>query len=373
MKKGIAKILLVTISVLVSIAVLELLSGYLFENLPNRFSNGKRLVEIYVKKPTSIPSSIEPHPYLLYQNTPNFRADGYLQHNSLGYRNKEFVPETFKSSVRILAVGGSTTHMYPYVKNPDDTWVSQLEVMLKEKINPKTVTINAGLPYATTAELLSSYVFRHKYLKPDILIIHTGGNDIAPLLFDNYNPEYTHFRAQGSGRNPRRFEPTLLSVSNFFKVIYAIWLTTNESVYQSQPFSFSLVDRHRALDMVTKNDSEGFRRNLDTLIKVAQDDGVKVVLFGFLQAREEFLSRNREDLKGIEKAFVVALEKHYNIMRDLSNKYNIPFITPDQSLFEDSWFLDNCHLNEQGEKTKAKILFDYFSREKEGYFKEIRR
>jgi len=123
--------------------------------------------------------------------------------------------------------------------------------------------------------------------------------------------------------------------------------------------------------MVKRNDSEGFRRNLDTLIKIAKGDGVKVVLFAFLQAKEEFLSRNRDDFKGIEKAWVVALDKHYQIMKELSEQYEIPFIIPDQSLFEDSWFIDNCHLNEQGEKMKANILFNYFDSSKEVYFVDV--
>ena len=52
--------------------------------------------------------------------------------------------------------------------------------------------VNAGLPYATSAELLAGYMFRHRYLDPDLVIIHErGGNDTSPLMYEDYNPEYT--------------------------------------------------------------------------------------------------------------------------------------------------------------------------------------
>jgi len=366
--KGIAKIGLFVISTLLFLGLLELMAGYAFEHLPAKYSNGKRLVSFFIGETPKTPGAIESHPYLLYQNTSNYYADGILQHNSFRYRGKEFDFKKADSSIRILALGGSTTYSYPYVKNPVDTWVSQLEIMLKEKINVDIETINGGLPNATTAELLSSYIFRHKYLKPDILIIHTGGNDVIPLLFADYNQEYSHYRGSGTGLNPRKFEFEILSASNFLKLFYALWLNSSHSIYQAKPYSLDKIDRESVLAMVKQNNSDGFRRNLDTLIKIAESDNTKVVLFPFLQARQEMLTNRREDLKGLEKALVAGLDKHYTIMKELSEKYDIPFIIPKQSLFKDAWFIDNCHLNELGEKMKANILFEHFSNSKDRYF-----
>ncbi|MFH2136971.1 MAG: SGNH/GDSL hydrolase family protein [Candidatus Omnitrophota bacterium] len=354
--------------ILVSLLLLELVSGYIYAHLPPSLNNGKNLVDIYLGNAPSSPYSIEPHPYLLYQNTRNYYADGFQQNNSQGYRGKEFDQKKSDSSIRILALGGSTTDMYPYIKNPNDTWISQLGDMLREKINPNIETINAGLNYATTAELLASYVFRHQYLNLDILIIHTGGNDIIPLFFENYSPEYTHFRAHGSGIIPRRFERTLLSVSSFIKLIYANWLNSTPTVYQSQPYDLKLIDSKKALERVNQNNCEGFRRNLDTIIKLAKSNGTKVVLFGFLSAKEDFLLQNNEVLKGLAKPGALALKKNYQIMKELSELHEIPFIIPEPSLFDDSWFSDHCHLNEQGEKMKATILFNFFNNSKEFYF-----
>ncbi len=359
MKISNSKLLL--ISILISIFLLEIASLVIFEFLPEHFNNGKRIVEIYLGNEPEIQSKIEPHPYLLYQTTKNFSGKGFLQHNSLRYRNEEFEIEKDTSVTRILALGGSTTYMFPYVPNPKDTWVGQLESHLNSQVEGKFQVINAGLSYATTAELLASYIFRHQFLKPDILIIHTGGNDITPLFYENYNSEYTHFRASGSGLKPRKLEKYILSFSATIRLFYTIWLNTQETVYQSQPYTLDKIDREKALERVKQNESLGFRRNLETLVKMAQNDGVKVLLFGFLQAREENLATKKPVLKGLEKAYSIGLQKHYKIMEEISQSYEVPFIIPEQELFEDSWFLDNCHLNEEGEKVKAKILFDFFT------------
>lgn len=352
-------------SILISIFLLEIASLVIYEFLPEHFNNGKRIVEIYLGKEPKIQGKIDPHPYLLYQTTKNFSGKGFLQHNSLGYRNDEFEIEKDTSVTRILALGGSTTYMYPYIPNPKNTWVGVLERKLNEQGKGKFQVINAGLSYATTAELLASYVFRHQYLKPDILIIHTGGNDITPLFYENYNAEYTHFRASGNGLKPRKLEKYFLKISAAIRLFYTIWLNTQETVYQSQPYTLDLVDRRRALERVKQNESLGFRRNLETLVKMAKNDGLKVVIFGFLQAKEENFATRKPALEGLERAYSIGLKKHYKIMEEIAQKFEIPFIIPQQELFDDSWFLDNCHLNEKGEEVKAKILFDNYFRKTE--------
>jgi len=367
-KKKWPNYLLLLISVGVSILLVEWACGYFYKHLPEKFNNGKRMVEIYRGNQPAIKSKIESHPYLLYQNTKNFHSLGFQQHNSLRYRNQAFSLEKPKEQVRILALGGSTTYMYPYIPNPEQCWTGQLEAILKEEIDSQTLVINGGISFGTSAELLSSYVFRHQYLKPDSLILHTGGNDIASLMFENYDPEYTHFRAAGSGLHPRKFEGTLLRKSRFFRLFYAYWLNTTESVYQAIPLPFDQLDREEVFKRVENNESPGFRRNLETLIQLAQKQGTQVVLFGYLQARAEDLAKNVPVLKGLEPALVVGLEKHYAIMQELSKKYNIPFIIPEQDLFEDEWFLDNCHLNEEGDSVKGQILFDHFLSHHHQYF-----
>lgn len=354
------KTLLLLIIVLIALA--EVAAGIAFEHLPGvRLQNGKGIVKLYLHGEEGANPSIIPHPYMLYANAPYLFAFGFKQHNSLGYRNEEFTVEKPPGTIRILAMGGSTTHMWPFIKNPKDTWVALLEEKLRQVFGNKIQVVNAGLPNATTAELLAGYVFRHRFLKPDIVIIHTGGNDVDALYFENYNPEYTHIRAHGSGRSPRKGERFLLK-SNIMKVLYAFWLSDMKSVYRDIPKPFSLLPRDEVYERVIETNPEGFRRNLDYLIKLIKGDGARVVLLGYLQPRRERISYKRKDLEGLEDAEIAGVQKHFTIMERLSEKYDVPFFKFDKSLFRDEWFQDNCHLNEEGEKMKASVVFDFFQK-----------
>lgn len=348
--------------IIVLIAIAEVAAGIVFEHLPGaRLQNGKGIVKLYLYGEKGADPSIIPHPYMLYANAPNLVAFGFKQHNSLGYRNEEFTVEKPPGTIRILAIGGSTTHMWPYIKNPKDTWVALLEEKLRRASDKKIQVVNAGLPNATTAELLAGYVFRHRFLKPDLVIIHTGFNDVDALYFENYNPEYTHLRAHGSGRSPRKGELLLLN-SNIMKVVYAFWLSDMKSVYQGTPKPFSVLPHSEVYERVLETDPEGFKRNLDYLIKLIKGDGAGVVLLGYLQPRKELISKGMPSLAGLEDAEIAGVQKHFAIMESLSEKYDVPFFKFDRGLFKDEWFQDNCHFNEEGEKMKASVVFDFFQK-----------
>jgi hypothetical protein len=349
-------------SLVLSVWVMEFVAGYLYEKAP--YANGKRTVDNYVGKvppleqdAAEVPrSSLISHPYLLYANAPNARRAGYRQTNSLGYRNDEFAIPKDEQTIRILCLGGSTTLMLPYIENPKDTWVAQLERKLQAISSKRVQVINAGLSYGTSAEAVAGYVFRHRFLQPDIVIYHGGGNDVLPLFFDGYDAEYTHFRGHGTGLRPRPGEPTLLMRSNIAKYLYARWLEPVATVFYTKPFWE--VPPHEALERVKRTDPEGFRRNVDYLVSQAKQAGAQVVLFGFLQARKENLSKNAGAFRGFEEALVLGLQKNYAVMDEVARRHGVPFIIPAQEKFKDEWFQDNCHLTVEGEAMKAEILFD---------------
>jgi lysophospholipase L1-like esterase len=351
-----------TLSIGISILVLEVAAGHLYEHGP--YSNGKRTVDYYLGQ---VPSSgidgsesdegsLLPHPYLLYTNAPNFRGAGYQQTNSLGYRNEEFEIQKDKDTIRILCLGGSTTYMWPYIKNPKDTWVAQLETKLQAISGKRVQVINAGLSYGTSAEAVAGYVFRYRHLQPDIIIYHGGGNDVLPLFFDGYDVEYAHFRDHGNGLKPRPGERTLLARSNIAKYLYARWLEPVGTVFSTKPFWE--IPPQDALERVARTDPEGFRRNVDYLVAQGKQAGSQVILFGFLQARKENLAKNAEAFAGYEEALVLGLRKSYEVMDQVARRHGVPFIIPPQEKFKDEWFQDNCHLTEEGEAMKAGILFD---------------
>jgi lysophospholipase L1-like esterase len=348
--------LLSIVSFLLFWGILELMFLFVYNHLPNGFNNGKRIVEINARKKEFLKASIIPHPYMLYTNNPNYN-DGIKQHNSLGYRGEEFNPVKDPNTIRILALGGSTTYGY-LNKDPRLTWPALLQDKLRKHTGRNIEVINGGVKYGTSAELLAAYVFRHRYIKPDIIIFHEGGNDAMPVFFPDYNAEYTHFRGHGSGGALRNGEKFLLH-SNILKVFYSLWLNSNETVYKAQPYSLAELDRKEAAKRVADDRNfEGFKRNVDLLMDLSRMDSARMLLFGFVHAREENLSKNREDHIGLEKTLAKCIAKNKAIMRNLATKHGAVYVEADQDLFKDEWFLDNCHLTPEGEAVKANVVFE---------------
>ncbi len=339
---------------------IEYFSGKLYRQLKG--TNGHYAVTELLRQinseqliPLDSSKSILSHPYLLYVNNPNYVSNGEKKHNKYGYRNKYFNLEKEPNTFRILALGGSTTYGFGN-PNMSDTWVYKLE----EKFNlegKQVEVINGGLNYGTSAEILASYVFRHSHLNPDLVIYHGGGNDVAPVFFPNYSSEYTHFRAKGRTIAYRKGDGRLLKF-DFFKLIYCYRLKNINSVYLDQPFGFGILDpkkvKRRTED---ENNYEGFKRNVRSLIKYTKANNSKIVLAGFLLPSEHKIQQSRDDLKNLSKEIIYTVKKNNKILENLSIENSIPYFDFEDHVFNDSLFIDNCHLFPDGESLKAEIIY----------------
>src|SRR3954471_7962404 len=307
--------------------------------------NGIRVVEYVLHQRTDVydeDSSIIPHPYLLYANRPGFSGKGFLQTDAAGYR---IVPQPERATTeppqKILALGGSTTFSYPYVADPANAWPAQLQTIL----GPGVEVINAGLSSATSAELLASYIFRHRYLKSDIVIIDVGGNDVTAMMFENYRADYSHFRAHGTRPIAGTLDRKILAWGGWpARMLYAQNWNVLTTVFSPMPFDLSLISPARALERAERAPTTGFERNLDLLVRAIVEDGATPVLFGFTQAREQLISRNRPDLVGRERAWVVGAERILEIMKRIASERHVTYIDPRDFRPDDDWFIDNCHL-----------------------------
>lgn len=332
---------------------LEYFSGKMYKS--NKNKSGYHAVNVLLKESSDSLKSILSHPYMLYVNNPNYHEDGKKKHNKHGYRNKNFEIKENRGLYRILALGGSTTYGFGN-KDTKKTWPAVLEKKMNI-FDKKSLVINAGLNYATSAEILASYVFRHKYLNPNLIIYHGGGNDISPVFFPNYSSEYSHFRAHGKTPAYRRGDKFLLKF-NFFRLIYSLRLNNISSVYQPQPYGFDKLDAEEVkLRVDNKNNYSGFTRNIESLIKYSKANGSKIIIVGFLIPSEEKIVKSRPGLAHLSKELILATNNNNEILRDISQKHNILFIDFEEYSFEDSLFIDNCHLNPIGEELKAEIIY----------------
>jgi len=337
--------LLTAISLLIAVGLLEVAAWLCFKyRMPP--SLGKRFVELAAYGETNIPQTLAPHPYLLYVNQPG--SGGEI--NSFGLRGPEIQKEKKPGVLRILFIGGSTT--FSFVTDYRDAWPWQLGKMIQKETELRVEVLNAGLSYGTTAENLAAYVFRYRYLQPDVVVIETGLNDQIPTWYPNYDPEYTHFRGPGAWWNPTRKEKLLLH-SNIAKIVYVYWFNPLLKVYSQHPYGYELLDRRETLDRVRTNSMEGFRRNLDLLVTLAKSDGCGVLLVGPLQARRENLAKGRPELQGMEQILEEGIERHRAVIQEIARARQVQMVEPRIGQFLDEMFIDNCHLTPAGETVKA--------------------
>jgi len=134
--------------------------------------------------------AFEPHPYLIGMPRKSIKVNinGITySHNSDGFRGVEF--EEKSSRKRIIAIGGSTT--YGIGVNDHQTWVYYLDSLLQSEYE----VFNLGVPgHSSVEHLIMSSFLLSKY-QPDIVIVHTGLNDIRNMHVADIQADYSNFHA----------------------------------------------------------------------------------------------------------------------------------------------------------------------------------
>ena len=359
------------IFLIIPLLVMEMLASVLYDNLTTqagRYAAEVALSSSFLKydEISDRPRFI-PHPYMLYQLTPNY--SGHFKTNSLGYRNEEFTLLKTDKRVRMLVLGGSTT----YGAGVDDlkkTWPAKLGESLKNNCMQEYEVINGGVDSASSAEILNGWIYKYRNIKPDIVVLNLGINDIWPILLTkDYSTDYSYFRKSQSYVDATQFSLMLMKLSNVYKVIWShIFGSTIDSGYPFiQALDSDLIKSERLDGKVTKraieNENEGFKNNFEYLVRILQLDGVKVFVINEP-------SMGLEDFKikvgggqswysfiaGLENPWLIIKRKNEEIMKSISKKYSAEYFLMDDKAIDKEMYTDWYHLNEQGEERKAKLI-----------------
>ncbi len=139
------------------------------------------------------------HPFLGYCLKPNGRivlrdrfGERVYSTNSIGLRGRDVPRRKGPRTFRIICVGGSTTENC-YV-NDDETYPAQLERLLQKRCPDLRVEVlNAGLSGYSTAHTLINFQLNLVELKPDLLVVYQAVNDLMPMSFPDFWPDYRNF------------------------------------------------------------------------------------------------------------------------------------------------------------------------------------
>ncbi len=129
------------------------------------------------------------YPYVMFRMSPNFHSKT-INVNSMGFRGREIEKEKREGLFRIIVVGGSAA--MGYGSTSDETaFPYVLERLLNaESKGARFEVINAGLAAAISRQELIVIAAELLDLRPDMIILFDGFNDIVGSVINDRRPNY---------------------------------------------------------------------------------------------------------------------------------------------------------------------------------------
>lgn len=299
----------------------------------------------------------EPHPYVGYVQTGD--EDGNTV-NSDGFNFPEYTRVKPKNTLRIAALGGSTT------AGPN-AWPHQLEQQLSNE-GLSVEVLNFGTPGWTSAESTVNYVLNAQDYDADLVIVHHAANDIGPLSHPNFHPDYRHYRkvlqmsaedqAQTRLSQQLRYQVDSFLGGQSFTYIFLryLFIGLDRPQFDLQYLTVHSVENTISGPMPRQSDeskAKTFLRNLDSITLLAKSHGAQLlfVTIPFVKSTTAQLmpgwdTRTDDELaKQNERVLSWAKQKEYAHL-DLQ-----PVIGDKPDLYE-----DHIHLTIEGEKLKAQEI-----------------
>ncbi|HML74061.1 MAG TPA: SGNH/GDSL hydrolase family protein [Anaerohalosphaeraceae bacterium] len=294
-----------------------------------------------------------PRLYLNYSLNPEYRLHAQKDHNSFGYRGKEISLQKPDGIFRIVCLGASTTYT-PFVSDWSKSYPAQLEHILRNKYGYTNVeVINAGTPGYTTWETLMNFAFRALDLNPDMIILYHAVNDFeARQVFpETYRGDNTGLRKSWEApKIPFWQNSMILRLLNHRYKFFDF----PGGILQSYVNAAGIHRNHHTqirLDMAKKNPPIYFERNLRSILAIAKEFNVQVVLSTFAFTRETPYK--------LSDYFYQGLEEHNQVIQNLADRYGLPLNDFKKTMPEDiQYWKDTVHFSESGAYLQAKSFAD---------------
>ena len=314
-----------------------------------------------------------PHHYLGYIPTPNL-AQGENRNNALGFRGEEISLVKPEGVYRIVAVGGSTTYSVD-VEDYRDSYPYQLGDYLRASGFDQVEVINAGVGSYASYHNFINIQFRVLPLQPDLIIVYQGYNDvhtrfvypyseylgdnsgyIASFVTDTIMPdilEYsTALRIVGIRANLTKPHSALdwhrfkLASSSQRDEFLSQWRT---GVYPSGLFAETT-----AMDMLRNNPPVHFERNLESMVGLAKQHAVDLLLVTFVTSTEFNLPPVASN------EYIFALKQHNDLTRAVAEGNDVPLFDLEAVFPADrSLFTDGRHMTVEGNRIRAQLMGDF--------------
>lgn len=281
------------------------------------------------------------------------RFHSFLQHLP---QNQDVETPKPQDVFRIICLGGSTT---AEGNVSGDSYPRFLEELLTEEYPQKKIEVmNAGQFFWTTQHNIIQYLFWLEDLDPDLIILFHACNDLIqsftmpPFSSKPFRKDYGHFYG---------YLAYLVFPKTFEKFI-GEFLYADLRKPHLKPTSFS---DFKSVD--------SFRRNLETLIEIAQSRSIHLILSNqahffadnnvtdvdFLLIPKHFLVDDEHYAD--EKSWYAGMELFNRVTKETAYKFSIPFVdqvSPFKGKKTREYFTDAHHMTPTGRRLKARLFFE---------------
>jgi len=303
-----------------------------------------------------------PAPYVNYRLRPGFqvtdREGAVTRHNRAGYRNSSEIGRKTDGTLRIVCLGASTTYGVGVADN-DSTYPAQIEKLLNAEFRPegydKIEVVNLGVGGYTSAEVLAELHFYALPLEPDVVLIQSSINDVAPRFYDGFDPSYSHFRKLM--QDPNDGPIARLAYRSWLFLATAWKLALIEPLTLQSRTQFPLPHAEVAEKNFGRNGPETFQHNLTAAVTLAQTSGARVWLLTQSWLDDPaFLARD-EDMRRLDILYKEGQRQHNEIMRDLAAEQGVGLIDLAADLkVRRRHVTDPIHMNQAGNVLKAQYI-----------------
>ena len=295
--------------------------------------------------------------------------------NSLGYQNDEFKKTKDSDTYRIVLVGGST------VINIDVSYEKNVGKVLEDELtnyyHKKFEVINAGVQGYTTEHSIIDYMFRISELKPDLVIMWHGVNDLyasCPTRLGAYKSDYSHLIGQLENPVISYFKKPIIQVNVHSAV--ADYILNLASLYLYTDITPILEKRPQQIRFANSKEFDfdfpsinSYRRNLEYFVTVVKSDNVKVILGNqpniYSKLKEYkmdyaslvcYENGKRSSLQSVSKA----MDQFNTVAKEVADKKDVPFIDLDAMLPKNrQYYSDVVHWTAEGNAVIGKELFEF--------------
>jgi lysophospholipase L1-like esterase len=297
------------------------------------------------------------HPRLPYVLRPSFEDI-----NSLGFRGPEFPFDEEPGTVRIACVGASTT--FGHRISATEAWPAQMEALLRDRGYAVRV-INAGVPGWVSKENLQSLVERVLPVRPDIVLVYEGRNEVFPQAYDAFRSDYSHFRTKQS-----RFLDTNAAHKRLFKLSHLFMLACTYN--GAERFGWSSVEENPVYNCIRYENMPGvdgvienlrdpartliYRDNLEEMVRLCHERGVRVALCTMAFRAKSFVTGNLPMDPRVHPSLAKQVERNNDVVRDLARSCGLILAETEILADEPELFMDDCHMHAAGHRRQAEII-----------------